>query len=249
LADVTRIFGSVAAMYDDVRPGYPRAIADAIVAFHGRVPATIVEVGAGTGKGTEILVRIGAAVTCVEPDERMAAVLRANFPGVRVVTAMFEQWDAPPGGVDVIACALAWHWLDPATRSARARAALAPGGTLAVFGHTYGYADPAVSAAIDGVLQAVDPTVRERDAHWIRDDVAESGEFTQVEERIWHTYPELTRDHYLRLVQTFSSFRRHSAEDQRAALSGLTAVLGDTVTLDLTTTLVLARAVDPSPEP
>jgi SAM-dependent methyltransferase len=238
---MTRIFGQVAAMYDDVRPGYPDAVGDAIIAFHGRVPTTIAEVGAGTGKGTELLVRLGAAVTCVEPDERMAAVLRANFPGVRVVTATFEEWDAPPGGVDVIACALAWHWLDPATRSARARAALSPGGTLAVFGHRYGYADPAVATAIDGVLQSIDPTVRDREDHWIRDDIRSSGAFTLVEERVWHTRPEFSRDRYLRLVQTFSSFRKHSPEDQRAALTGLAAVLDDTLTLDLTTTLVLAR--------
>jgi SAM-dependent methyltransferase len=238
---MTRIFGQVAAMYDDARPGYPDAVGDAIVAFHGRVPGTIAEIGAGTGKGTELLVRLGAAVTCLEPDERMAAVLRANFPGVRVVTATFEEWDAPPGGVDVIACALAWHWLDPATRSARARAALSEGGTLAVFGHRYGYADPAVATAIDGVLQSIDPTVRERDDHWIRDDIRSSGVFGQVDERVWHTRPAFSKDRYLRLVQTFSSFRKHPPEDQRAALTGLAAVLGDTVVLDLATTLVLAR--------
>lgn len=238
---MSRIFGPVADMYDDVRPGYPEAVTAAIVDFHGRTPAAIVEVGAGTGKGTELLAGLGAAVTCIEPDPRMAAVLQANFPQVRVAPVTFEAWEPPDGGVDVIACALAWHWLDPATRNQRAWAALAPGGTLAVFGNKYGYADPAVAAAIDGVLQSIDPALRGRDDHWLLEDIRSSGVFEHVEERVWHHCPEFSKERYLRLVQTFSPFRRHSPEAQRAGLAGLDAVLGDTLTLELTTTLVLAR--------
>ena len=235
------IFGPVAAMYDDVRPGYPAAVATAIVDVHGGRPATAVEVGAGTGKGTELLARLGGRITCLEPDPGMAAVLRARFPAVEVRETTFEQWDAPPGGVDLIGCALAWHWLDPATRSQRARAALAPGGTLAVIANTYGYADRAVAAAIDGVLRSVEPTAGPRPEHWIRDDIRASGAFGHVEERVWHSYPEFTKDRYLRLVQTFSPFRRRTPVEQRAALAGLADALDDTLTLDLITTLVLAR--------
>jgi trans-aconitate methyltransferase len=237
---MTHVFGEVAAMYDDVRPGYPASVLEAIVDFQG-APASVAELGAGTGKGTELLVRLGVPVTCVEPDPRMAAVLATKFPQVEVATVTFEEWTPPAGGVDVVACALAWHWLDPATRNEHSRAALAPGGALAVFGHTYGYADPAVSAAIDGVLRAVDPSVAPRAAHWVRDDVRASGAYGQVEELVWHTYPEFSKQRYLQLIRTFSPFRRRSAEDQRAALAGLEAVLPASLTLDLTTTLVLAR--------
>ena len=76
---MTPIFGPVATMYDDVRPGYPVEVLAAVVEFHGGVPASIAEPGAGTGKGTELLVRLGAPVTCIEPDAQMAAVLAAKF--------------------------------------------------------------------------------------------------------------------------------------------------------------------------
>jgi trans-aconitate methyltransferase len=236
---MTGIFGAVASMYDDVRPGYPAEVLDAIVDFQGG-PASVAELGAGTGKGTELLVRLGVPVTCVEPDPRMAAVLADKFPQVEVVTSTFEEWAPPAAGVDVVACALAWHWLDPATRNQRTRAALSPGGALAVFGHTYGYADPEVSAAIDRVLRAVDPAVTSRAEHWVRDDVLASGAYGRVEELRRHTFPEFTKERYLRLMQTFSPFRRRSAADQRAALAGLDAALPARLTLDLTTTLVLA---------
>lgn len=237
---MTRIFGPVASLYDDVRPGYPAAVGPAIRAFHGRDPATIVELGAGTGKGTAALSVLGGRLTCLEPDPRMASILQTNFPGVRLERSTFEDWTAPAGGVDVIACALAWHWLDPATRNRRARSALAPGGTLAVFGHKYGYADRAVADAISGVLRSVDSKVVDRDDHWLRHDVESSGEFGHVEEQVWHTYPSLPKADYLKLVQTFSPFRKRSPEDQRAALTGLDAALDRAVTLDLLTTLVLA---------
>ena len=132
---MTPIFGPVANMYDDVRPGYPVEVLAAVVEFHGGVPASIAEPGAGTGKGTELLVRLSAPITCIEPDPGMAAVLAAKFPQVEVVNSTFEEWPAPPGGVDLIACALAWHWFDPDTRNRRARDALA--GHLTILGHTY----------------------------------------------------------------------------------------------------------------
>ncbi|MEE3919938.1 class I SAM-dependent methyltransferase [Micromonospora sp. BRA006-A] len=142
------VFGTVADLYERARPGYPPKLAESIVAYHGGTPASVVEVGAGTGKGTEVLARLSAPLTCVEPDALMAARLAERFPEARVEATTFERWSPPAGGVDVLACAMAWHWLDAATRNALARRALAPGGTLAVFGHRYDYADAAQQAAV-----------------------------------------------------------------------------------------------------
>lgn len=237
-----RVFGEIAELYDDVRPAYPPQLLDAIVDFHGGQPRNAADVGAGTGKATELLVRLGVPITCVEPDPRMAAVLSAKFPHVSVVNAAFEDWAPPAGGLDLAVCGLAWHWLDEAERNRRMRDALAPRGVLAVFAHTYGYADPAVDAAITAVMQSVDPRVRERADHWLVEDVTGSGVWSDVDELVWHTYPEFTRDRYLQLVQTFSPFRRHPRDQQEALLAGLAEALDGTLTLDLTTTLVLARA-------
>src|SRR5262245_28558802 len=145
---VSTVFGEVAHQYDDARPSYPTALTEAILAYAGPV-LDLVEIGAGTGKGTEVLSRLGARMTCVEPDPRMAEVLAANYPHATVVVSTFEAWQPPADGVPLVACALAWHWLDPATRNRRAFDALAPGGVLAVFGHRYLFVDPAHQAAMD----------------------------------------------------------------------------------------------------
>ncbi|MCO8272309.1 hypothetical protein M1L60_17080 [Actinoplanes sp. TRM 88003] len=237
---MAQVFGEVAALYDEVRPGYPEGVRDAILEYGGP-PDGIVELGAGTGKGTELLVGFDTWLTALEPDPRMAAVLRTKFPQVAVITTTFEEWS--PGGSrpGLVACAMAWHWMAAATRNRRAFDLLAPGGTLAVFGHKYAYADPGQERAIGDVLRSVDPTVADRADHWVRDDVLASGVWPTVVERRFTTYPVLAKPRYLELMQTFSPFRRHTPDQQRRALDGLDAAIDGPVRLELRTSLVLAR--------
>jgi trans-aconitate methyltransferase len=238
------VFGPVAGQYETARPGYPPEIADAIVAFHGGPPASVVEVGAGTGKGTEVLARIGAPLTCIEPDPQMAVLLAGRFPDATIEAVTFEQWTPPAGGAGALACAMAWHWLDPATRNARARQALEPGGTLAVFGHRYDYADDGQRAAIQAALQAVDPTVRERPADWFHQDVLAHGEFAEVRQEVFRRALPLDKQQYQALVRTFGPYLSRPAEQQQLWLTALDRLIDDfggTVVLDLRTTLVLAR--------
>ncbi|MEV4135729.1 methyltransferase domain-containing protein [Dactylosporangium sp. NPDC049742] len=243
-------FGEVAAVYDDARPGYPPEVSAAIasyVEYVERPLETVAEIGAGTGHGTAVLLGLGAPVTCVEPDARMAAVLQARYPAVTVV-APFERWVPPPGGVSLLGCAMAWHWLDPETRARRAFDAITPGGTLAVFGHRYAYADPAHEAAIDAAFRSVrDDGVRPRPDTWARDDIASAGLFTDVElVRMGRELP-MTTEAYLRLVRTFGPFRARTPQEQETLLAALARTLdglGGGTTLDLRTTVTLARRAE-----
>ncbi|BFU42461.1 class I SAM-dependent methyltransferase [Krasilnikovia sp. MM14-A1004] len=243
---MSTVFGEVAALYDDIRPGYPGELLDAVLAYHGGAPSAVVDIGAGTGQGTAHLLRLGAPVTCVEPDARMAAVLAAKFPQVRVAAVAFEDWTPPPGGVDLLACASAWHWMDPPTRARRAHDALAPGGTLAVFHNRFEYADPASREALDEVFRAVDgPEVEpRRPPRFAYDDIVASGLFEDVRAVEWHRYPEVTTQGYLRLTQTFAPFRRRPEPEQRAVLAGLAAAidgLGGRITMDIRTVLAIGH--------
>ncbi|GAB2628252.1 methyltransferase type 11 [Paractinoplanes abujensis] len=236
---MVQVFGGVAALYDDVRPGYPAAVREMIADYAGG-PGSIVELGAGTGKGTELLLGLGAPLTALEPDARMAAVLCRKFPAVDVLETTFEGW-SPYGKPGLIACAMAWHWMDAATRNRKAFDDLAPGGTLAVFQHKFAYADQAQEQAISRVLTGIDPTVADRADHWVRDDVAAAGVWADVEERRIVTYPVYPKQRYLALLQTFSPFLRHTPDEQRRALDGIDAALGGSVTIELRTSLVLGR--------
>src|SRR3954471_4684314 len=80
-------FASVADAYDRARPSYPM---EAVAWMVGRRPATVVEVGAGTGKLTDRLVELGHDVLATDPLEEMLQHLRLRHPQVRVVPAPAE---------------------------------------------------------------------------------------------------------------------------------------------------------------
>src|ERR1051325_8579807 len=74
--DARRVsFDANAELYDAVRPSYPDALADDVIARAGR---RILEIGAGTGKATAVFARRGASIVAIEPGPSMAAVLRRN---------------------------------------------------------------------------------------------------------------------------------------------------------------------------
>ncbi|GAA3289040.1 class I SAM-dependent methyltransferase [Dactylosporangium vinaceum] len=242
MGDGTR-FGEVADVYDDARPGYDPALSDAIAAYHGPPPRDVLEIGAGTGKGTAVLARLGGALTCVEPDPRMAALLRGAFPAATIVVAPFEA--SGTGPADVVGCAMAWHWLDPARRNRLAFDALRPGGTLALFGHRYGYADPVHERAIDAAFASVDPAPSVlRPIEWAYDDVRGAGLWADVTVQYSSRTVSMDTARFLRLVRTFNPFRMRSPADRERTLAALASTLdglGGATVVDLQGHLVLAR--------
>ena len=123
-----RCFGSVAAAYDRGRPTYPRDAAEWLVGNH---PATVLELGAGTGKLTEVLVGLGHDVHATEPDPQMRAVLRGRLPAVRTSESSAEDIPAPDATYDVVVAAQALHWFDPDRALPEIARVLKPGGRLA----------------------------------------------------------------------------------------------------------------------
>ena len=218
------VFGEVAGEYEDVRAGYSDELVTAVFDHLGRVPERVVEVGAGTGKGTAPFAARGVPVTCVEPDPAMAAVLARRFPDVEVVASRFEDWSPPPDGVPLLACAQAWHWVDEPTRLALAHAALEPGGVLALFGHRYGFVDPDVEAEVNEVYARHAPELLEGGqlnpapaTDWMTAELAGSPLFTRVEQRDFDRVVPYPTQRYVRLLTTFSPHRM-LAEDRRARL-------------------------------
>jgi SAM-dependent methyltransferase len=124
-----RSFGSVARAYDRGRPGYPP---DAVRWLVGRDAASVLEVGAGTGKLTAELVAQGHDVLATEPDEQMLGLLRERLPEVRTAVATAEDLPAGDRSVDVVLAAQSFHWFDHAVALPEFARVLRPGGVLAL---------------------------------------------------------------------------------------------------------------------
>ncbi|GAA3770450.1 class I SAM-dependent methyltransferase [Streptomyces coacervatus] len=123
-------------MYDRARPRYPRALVDELARASGLGPdSRVLEIGPGTGQLTLALAQFGCRITAVELGDAMAGVARQRlsaFPRVEVQVAEFERWELPSDPFDLVVCATAFHWIDPAVRVVKAAQALRAGGRLAL---------------------------------------------------------------------------------------------------------------------
>jgi SAM-dependent methyltransferase len=90
----------------------------------------VVDLGAGTGALTRLLVDRADEVVAVEPDERMRAVLHEQVPDAHVVEGRGESIPLPDASVDAILASSSWHWVDPVAAVAEAARVLVPDGLL-----------------------------------------------------------------------------------------------------------------------
>ncbi|MER5890347.1 class I SAM-dependent methyltransferase [Streptomyces sp. NPDC001941] len=130
-----RSFDAAAAAYARHRPSYPPALFDAVEQLVGRSldGAVVVDVGAGTGIATALLVARGARVLAVEPGDGMAAQFRSTLPGVPLVRGDGDALPLADGSADLITYAQSWHWTDQKRSVPEAMRVLRTGGALALW--------------------------------------------------------------------------------------------------------------------
>jgi SAM-dependent methyltransferase len=95
--------------YERGRPGWPIEASEL-----GGLPgsARVLDLGAGTGKLTRLLVGKFDQVIAVEPDEAMRSLLSAHVPGAQVLAGAAEQIPMEDAAVDAVFVAEAFHAFD-----------------------------------------------------------------------------------------------------------------------------------------
>ena len=122
-------FAAVADAYDRARPSYPLQAAEWLT---GRIPSTVVELGAGTGKLTDLLLQLGHDVLATDPLDEMLAHLRLRHPELRVATAPAEQIPVATRSVDTVVAAQSFHWFDAEKALREVARVLKPEGRVAL---------------------------------------------------------------------------------------------------------------------
>jgi SAM-dependent methyltransferase len=124
-------FADGADIYAASRPAYPAAALDWLRDRMKIGPGSrVVEVGAGTGLFTRLLLDTGAAVVATDPVPEMLAHLASTLPGAGTAVATAEALPIADGSVDAVICATAFHWFATPQALAEFRRVLKPGGTL-----------------------------------------------------------------------------------------------------------------------
>ncbi|MGH3259129.1 MAG: class I SAM-dependent methyltransferase [Streptosporangiaceae bacterium] len=125
-------FGGAANAYAEHRPGYAEAVVRwALEPVWARRPLRVVDLGAGTGKLTATLIRLGAEVTAVEPDPKMLDVLRRDLASARSLSGSAEEIPLPDGSADAVVAGQAMHWFNLDRALPEIARVLSPGGVLA----------------------------------------------------------------------------------------------------------------------
>lgn len=216
---LARSFESIGDDYDRYRPGFPDRAAAIVIP--GRVEA-VLDLGAGTGKFTELLPVRATRVVAVEPSDRMLAVLRSKLPRVEAQIGTAEEIPAADATIDVVTVAQAFHWFDRENACAEIARVLVPGGTL---GLLWNHSDP--GCEWDRACHRIaHPAVGESDATTDTADEELPGfEFVRREEVRWTE--TVSREHYLRRWGTVSSFLVADDVERARMIAAVEQVLDD----------------------
>ncbi len=120
-----------AKTYAHGRPDYP----DELLGWLGEelevgAGKEVVDLGAGTGKFTSLLVRTGAQVTAIEPVAAMREQLGEKLPAVKVLNGTAQVMPLAAHSVDALTCAQAFHWFADERALREIHRVLQPGGHL-----------------------------------------------------------------------------------------------------------------------
>jgi SAM-dependent methyltransferase len=123
----------LAERYERARPSYPPEAVDLLVAELGIGPGRrVLDLAAGTGKLTRLLVPFGADLVAVEPLGAMRDQLAAAAPAIEALAGSAESVPLPDASVDAVTVAQAFHWFDAPTALDELARVLRAGGGLAL---------------------------------------------------------------------------------------------------------------------
>lgn len=139
-------FGAGADDYEKGRPSYSDAVVEWLVDRLAIGPGKrVVDLAAGTGKLTNLLVGFGADVIAVEPVEAMRDKLATTVPGVVALDGTAEAMPFLSATVDAVTVAQAFHWFDAERALEEISRVLRPGGGLGLVWNERDVSEPWVA--------------------------------------------------------------------------------------------------------
>jgi SAM-dependent methyltransferase len=208
-------FGLAADVYERGRPSYPAEAVDWLLPRGAR---HVVDLGAGTGKLTRVLLPRVERVTAVEPSEGMRATLEQVVPEARSLAGSAESMPLDDGSVDAVFVAQAWHWVDPAAAVPEVARVLRPGGTLALLWNIRDETAPWL-AELSQVMNS--PVERDMSS----DAPTVGGPFSPVERRDVPWVHVLGRDELLAMIASRSYVITLSEDDRAQVLRDVARLL------------------------
>ena len=212
-------FGRAAEAYERGRPDYPAQTVAWLQDRLGLGPGrTVVDLAAGTGKLTRLLLPSGARVVAVEPVAGMRSTLARVVPLAEVVDGAAEAMPLPDGSADAVTVAQAFHWFSTGEALAEIHRVLRPGGGLALVWNRRDLDEPLQAATDRLVARHRGDVPTHRSGRW-RSAFEATELFGPLEEHLFSHGQELDRAGLVERVMSTSVMAALPDDEQRAAVA------------------------------
>ena len=211
----------ISEAYVKFRPVHPPSVANIIVDYmksKGSLAFDFaVDVGCGSGQSTFLLcdyfnkvVGLDISETQIQQAKLKCREYKSTESEVKFIVGDAHNLQFESSSVDLITCAMAWHWLDAEKFYNEAKRVLKPGGCLAIYGHGAIVKDnERIKNAFDLFYDALIPTdsLGEENMHVLNNYEGVEIAFSQTQ-RIEFSLPQKSSiDQLLGFLSSVSSYR------------------------------------------
>ena len=216
-------FERTAASYERGRPGYPADAVEMLVAEFGLAGARVLDLAAGTGKFSRVLLDHGAEVVAVEPLAAMREQFAAVVSSAEVLEGTAEVIPLPDESVDAVTVAQAFHWFRAPEALAEIARVLRPGGGLVLLWNE-AYERDALTKRLFDAVRTVGNRPETIEVDW-RIVVDESGWFEPMRRGRYRWTDTVSHHDLLASVESRSYVSVLEPEPRRSFLEGLAELL------------------------
>jgi SAM-dependent methyltransferase len=174
-----------ADVYERGRPSYPAGAVERIVSSLDLRPGrTVLDLAAGTGKLTRLLVPSGANIIAIEPVREMRQELKERVPGVVALAGTAERMPLTDRYVDAVTVGQAFHWFRPDDALREIHRVLRPGGGVGLIWNARDERNP-VQVALSKIIDPLEADTPRRTQREWRTLLADSGLFERCERALF----------------------------------------------------------------
>jgi SAM-dependent methyltransferase len=225
--------------YERGRPDYPPAALAAIVTeLDLRAGRTVLDLAAGTGKLTRLLVPSGANVIAVEPMREM----REKIDGVVALAGTAERIPITDGFVDAVTVGQAFHWFDADRALREIHRVLSPGGGVGLIWNARDERQP-LQASLSEIFDRYEgDTPRRQQRDW-KSMLADSGLFERTKRLLFSHAQQVDEETVVARVLSVSFMASLSPEEQATVEQEVRSLARGATELRYMTELYLGFAV------